>query len=196
MGYTRKTDHADDMVENLLSQDDGRANTEGLVDAIGGEVQELEDAIGDIFDQHFIDAAVGAQLDGLGEIVDEQRSGQTDDDFRVSIKAKAFIIRSQGTPEELISLVRALAGDSVSVAFEELFPATFNIIVGFFQCSAATAKDILDMGPVGVAGSLLCDTSETPFQFSSTANLEPSVTQGFSQDAQTTGGDFSTVFPA
>lgn len=194
MGYTKATTHAADMIAKELLQDKEQPNRVALIESIGAEIQDAEDSLGDVFDQHFLDNAVGAQLDGLGSIVDEARKGRDDSEYRTAIKAKEASLRSNGSPDDLLQVVR-LVEPFTDFELEELFPAHVRINLDFADCEESELATLLQTArPAGVSGALVCDKSATPFQFSSTANLEPSVTQGFSQDAQTTGGDFSAAF--
>lgn len=194
MGYTKKTTHAAEMIGNELLQDKEQPNRVALIESIGAEIQDAENSLGDVFDQHFIDNAVGAQLDGLGEIVDEDRKGKADPEYRTVLKAKDRALRSNGSPEDLIAVVR-LVISAVAFALEEMFPAHVKISMEVNGLDAPEIATLLSLArPAGVSGALIADTTATPFQFSSTAALEPSVTQGFSQNAQTTGGDLSAVF--
>ncbi len=195
MGYTEKTTHAAEMIAKELQQDKEQPNRAAIINAIGAEIQDAENSLGDVFDQHFIDNAVGAQLDGLGEIVDEDRKGKTDAEYRTVLKAKARALRSSGSPEDLIEIVR-LVISPIDFDLEEMFPGHVKITMEENGLDEPEIAILLSSArPAGVSGALIADTTETPFQFSSTAALEPDVDQGFSQVAQTTGGDLSAVFP-
>lgn len=52
--------------------------------------------------------AVGAQLDGLGEIVGQQRQGQSDDVYRLFLAGRIFANSSDATTPTIIQLVQTV----------------------------------------------------------------------------------------
>ena len=61
------------MKKHLLGQFAGKPVFEAFLTAIGGELNELEQMFTDLRDKRWIDTAEGAQLDGIGEIVNQNR---------------------------------------------------------------------------------------------------------------------------
>lgn len=67
------SDHTESMKNHLLGQFAGKPVFEAFLTAIGGELNELEQMFMDLRDKRWIDTAEGAQLDGIGEIVNQNR---------------------------------------------------------------------------------------------------------------------------
>lgn len=122
---TRITTHAADAVSRLVSQYKGSPRVAGLVDALMGEVQLLEDAIYDL------DAArslfghpEGAQLDKLGELIGVERNGLSDATYLSVLRGAISENNSDGTSA---TVVRAAAN--------------------LFQAQAIFRKDVSSIGP-------------------------------------------------
>lgn len=124
MALAHKYDHIAEALENLVTQFKGKANIEATLTAFIQQVQDLEEAFFELLEERFIDVAVGAQLDGFGSIVGEARESRSDEDYRLAIKARIQLNLGNGTPEDLISLVRSVAGN-VRVKIIDFFPAGF-----------------------------------------------------------------------
>lgn len=80
---------------------------ERLVDVFGLEVQALETALLQILTDTILSgtAAIGQQLDGLGEVIGLERQGLTDDIYRARLRAQVRVNQSGGTIEDLIAIV-------------------------------------------------------------------------------------------
>jgi hypothetical protein len=73
-----------------------------------------------------LDTATGVQLDGLGQIVDEDRKGASDDLYRAILRAKVIALRAKGRLEEMVSVISFLAGDTAIIDVSELYPASLR----------------------------------------------------------------------
>jgi len=60
------------------------------------QIQEIEDALDDLENSVYLGSAVGTQLDGIGEIVNEPRLGRTDVDYTAAIRIRILINESSG----------------------------------------------------------------------------------------------------
>jgi hypothetical protein len=110
-----------------------------LVRAFANEVQDIEDADFPMLSLLDIDTMIGAQLDGIGDILTEPRAGQNDANYRVALKAKAARITASGTPEQIIERFITLTGSTPPVDFFEDFPAGY----GIYGDAASYPSDIL-----------------------------------------------------
>ncbi len=119
---------------------DERPNLAVFVRAFAEEVQELEDAIWFVLYGRMLDYAEGAQLDVLGRIVGQLRSGLSDDAYRVHITARIRINRSIGTPADVIDVLRLV--DSVPFHLVEYGTSTFLIFYDAPPTNAATGHEI------------------------------------------------------
>jgi hypothetical protein len=119
-------DHEEIAVGHLIEQYKGETTFEGLVEAPAGQTQAIEDALWQCVEELGADDAVGDQLDGLGDIVGQERLGWDDDTYRVFLKARLAINRSSGTAEELIRIFNVLEPDA-TVVITEYFPAGMTV---------------------------------------------------------------------
>jgi len=167
-----KDTHVEEALGNLLQQFKGLRRLESLITAFAHRVQNLEDTYFDLFLKRSIDEAEGAQLDGLGRILNLERApGLDDDTYRLRLRAKIQLNRSGGTIEDIISLIRLLVGNK-QVKVSESFPAHFDAVVedpidvdGFEVSSLVQSAK-----PVGVRGIFQWHTTGTPFVFEGEPN--------------------------
>lgn len=118
--------HAKEMHDRLIYVFRNKTNITALIDAVGKELQEIEEMIFEFYRQERLDEAVGSWLDIIGEIVNIKRNGRSDDEYRKAIKLKILINICKGTPEEVIEIYRQVTG-STSVNLFEYFPAVVHI---------------------------------------------------------------------
>jgi hypothetical protein len=123
------TEHENEGVARLLEQFKNKPRIESIVRALMGQVQDLEDALMTALLERFLaDTTIGVQLDGIGQIVGQARSGLSDDDYRVYLRARILINLSDGQPEELITILQTmLSGSDVEII--ETFPAELRILL-------------------------------------------------------------------
>jgi hypothetical protein len=121
--FDRIDDHADEVPELLLTQFRGKPRTEALAKALTSTSQALEDATYQVATERALSSAVGAQLDGIGEIVGRGRAGLEDDAYRGVLRAQIRVLISSGTGEELITIAQRLMGDDDVVTWREVYPA-------------------------------------------------------------------------
>lgn len=120
------TDHVGEMLDVRTEQFRDKERFTNVLRTFGVQIQDIENALQQLIADRALDTAVGAQLDGIGEIVGEERAGRLDADYRVAIRTRISLNLSQGTPEDLISLAQAISGGT-NVELTELFPAAFEI---------------------------------------------------------------------
>ena len=78
------------------------------------QIQDAEDAGWQLATERTIDAAVGVQLDGLGDIVGQPRQGLSDDDYRPLIRARIKANNSEGTAPNIIDVAVAALNNPAS----------------------------------------------------------------------------------
>jgi len=193
MAIAYKDNHATEALANLVSQFQGKTYLAGVLTAFVNQIQELENVCFELLSQRWLDNAEGAQLDGFGSIVGEAREGRTDDDYRLAIQARILLNLSSGTPEDIIALARALT-DGSSVLLAQYFPAYFTVEILEPLASAAIAEKIAsfieEASPAGVGSGLIYTLSPVgeDFTFAEADIPTSSTTQGWADDAQTSGG--------
>lgn len=127
---TQKTVHSTEAVGHLLQQFRGKAKLEAFISLLTDQVQELENAYFQISTDTALAVAVGEQLDGWGRILNDPRNGLLDTPYRLHLQAKARVIRSTGTIEDLLVILDLLTGGGNLLTLSEpnaTDPATFTI---------------------------------------------------------------------
>ena len=105
-----------------------------LIAALAGPtstMQAQEDLIYSLWQQRAsLDAAEGAQLDQWGKLFGLLRQGWTDDSYRARIRVWLQVLRSKGTPNELIRITADVTGTTIpgpGVTLWETPPASWSI---------------------------------------------------------------------
>lgn len=137
------TDHVERGLGYLIEQFRGKPRLEAWVRSHLREVQALSDAAWNVLIARLIDDAVGVHLDVLGDIVGEKRNVRDDETYRLFIRARVRINRSQGRPLDLLEVLAIIAGTTPRW-FLEHFPA--SLLVEF--------QEITEHNPVLLFGML------------------------------------------
>lgn len=163
---TQITDHEDQAEARLPEQFVGKDLMIALVRAHAKEVQEIEDAVFPMLDLLDIATQIGAQLDGIGDILTEPRAGQNDADYRVALLAKGARLTASGTPEQVIERLIQLAS-ATDVLYEGVYPGkirltptTGELPVNLFSAlegSAPTGVKVIVAEPLELTGSTYDD---------------------------------------
>lgn len=138
-------------------------DTEQLVAIFAAEIQALETAIEEILNEAHTDPAdtniIGEQLDGIGEILDLLRQGLSDAIYRARLSTRILVIRSSGTPEDVIGVARAftaVGGCVFTYNEDDHHPAGFEIEftdpLPELGCGSQFALAIRAARPAGVNG--------------------------------------------
>lgn len=102
-------------------------NFQKLLKAIIISLQEIDDQNQLLIAGRFLETAQGVNLDGIGEILGLARGpGQDDASYREDLKFQIFINRSNGTPEDVIEILKYLT-DAQKIWYYDMFPAGFQL---------------------------------------------------------------------
>lgn len=128
--------HGDSMKEHLIAQFNRKPVLYAILDALGAELDEIEEAATRVKNCRYLDTSVGAQLDGIGRIVDEARrmsDGSDLDDtlYRKILKAKILKDTSPGTPEDTITAFKTIFPDD-KITLSEIGNAKMSVAIGRF----------------------------------------------------------------
>lgn len=169
-----------------------------LVEIYTAQMTELQTVFLSLLNLAQVTVAEGVQLDGIGDIVGEARTGRTDANYRIAILARIRLNLSNGTLEDVIALIRAIAGQ-VGVQVKDFPPASFVArIVDVLNPDinpALLASFVASGRPTGVNGQVIyqLDEDAAMFTFASGDSEEASTDQGWADDGQTIGGEFADV---
>lgn len=171
MSYSKKSNHIEEGLAKLISQFNKKPKIRALATSYIRQFQELEDAFSDLLTETTIDNSEGIHLDNIGAIVGEPRIGRSDEQYRVALRARILLNKSNGTIEDVIALAIASTGLALTIEITEYFPASFNArIVETIDPSVVDTDAmvaIISSGkPGGVGGHLeFFEGTGIPFQF-------------------------------
>lgn len=182
MPLEHSTDHAARAPARALQQYKD-ATAPGVVDVVGdlaSETQALEDALFQIVDETSLANAVGVNLDRLGAIVDEPRSGESDSPYWIRIAAKILVNRSTGSIDDLVRIFGSLAPGAV-VQVIESFPAKISVKVNgvVVPDPVAFARILRQAKKAGVGTRLEYSTAAAGSGFSFGSVSAPGPGKGF-----------------
>lgn len=190
------TDYEARLVALLPGQFRG-ANWLSLVTALAGgssTLQDQEDVTYSLWRQRSgLALAVGVQLDQWGELLGIPRQGWTDDSYRARILVWCQVLRSRGTPNELLRITSDASGENLDdVDYWETPPASWSIQYpgGLYASDPELAVDLAKYlalaDPAGVGPDQVISLSATPFLFGSVG------ANGFSEEGGATRGLLSS----
>ena len=161
MAVVQPSDIATNGEDRLLPQFNKSEKIKGLLKSLLSAAQPTEDTLFQVMQSTGIDTAAGVQMDIIGKLLNVPRGTNTDTEYRVALYAKVAINAANGTPENIIDLVRFATG-SQSVKLTEYFPAEVHIQV---KGGAPVREGFLDLvSPIGV-GSYLSTIPEGVIQW-------------------------------
>ena len=190
-------DHVAEGLALLITQYKGKTNMEGFLAPYLTQVQELEDMFFDLLGILIdMDSQVGEQLNILGRIVGQDREGRTDAVYLQWIRARILVNRSSGLPDEILRIL-ALVVPGLERVYKKYPPASFvaevlGIFTGDPEAVAAIIKEARAAG-VGAQFVYSLQAKEDTFAWATADVEEASTTQGWGDNAQTTGGRFAGI---
>ena len=186
---TTNTTHTATALAQLIEQFQDSADLKSLLTAFVDRVQDLEDALYPMLEIRNIDTMTGDRLDGLGQIVNVDRGGRTDDEYRLRIRAELAILKSTGIARDLISTLQLLVAQTVAdIQVDEYYPKTIFLRPRNFSVGTSDMETVADLlrraAPAGTNLQVIYSTVESDdadvFRFSSTTGVsEAGKTYGF-----------------
>lgn len=114
--------HCLNAFRHLLAQYQDSPKLKAVLCLMIDQLQDLELTGAQFLAFRSLDTAIGKQLDGLGQNLLVPRDGASEGFYRTLLKAKALVVSSTGTPEDLISILQEMIG-ATSLRIYESFPA-------------------------------------------------------------------------
>lgn len=141
-------DYEDAATGRLLEQFKGSPNLNEIVAIFARRMDHAAYIFRAIEAAFILDSAEGSQLDVLGRILDHARGTDTDDRYRLKLKAKAFLIIPGGRNRlprmfEIISTL--IGGTERIVGYSENYPCGYQIIL--LDLTATEEQDLQDFLP-------------------------------------------------
>ena len=129
MTLVKSTTITADFRDKIIAQFKNKPNIAAILGALLDQVQDLEDAFFQVLIDTRLGQSVGEQLDGLGQIVGEERQGRSDIDYALAISVRILLNISSATLEEILAIVVSMVGPTFVVTTSESFPAEFDITI-------------------------------------------------------------------
>jgi hypothetical protein len=124
----QNTQHGAEAISHLIEFFRNGPRNQALLAAVGVQLQEVEDALWQLYTERNIETAIGAQLDILGRIVGELRGDRADEDYRAAIRVRILVNSSDGKAEQLIAIVLGMLPDA-DITLTESYPAAIRVEV-------------------------------------------------------------------
>lgn len=164
---TQITDHALRALARLLHQfSEDTTGAHAILNALNVQTQALETSGYALLTERYIDTADGAQIDQIGKWLVEYREGEDDDDYRERLKAKIRILRSSGSPTDLILIFKLILPDN-NIYFTQIGGAGFILSIGTIDVArTATYQKFIRLAKsAGINGQLLVDNGDLTLAF-------------------------------
>jgi hypothetical protein len=163
-------DHSDEATALLLEQFHDLPLIDGMVRSYINRIQELEDQIWQILLATDLDVAVGAQLDGLGDIVGEPRRARSNDAYRAAIRVRIMINRCDGKHATMLRILTTYLGIASGAGTVELRePAAAALALNVYTVPESFADLSVIANTIKPAGVNLDARAETslsrPYRF-------------------------------
>jgi hypothetical protein len=170
-----------------------KPNIEGLAQAFSLDLQEFETSLEALINDVGLETASGVQLDGIGEILDVQRAGRTDDIYRTRLFAAVLQYTSSGRWEQVIQGFKLLT-QADAVQGGEVYPGSVTLAaVGADPITIDTTELLLAMQntrAVGVRLEAVLVSADPPLVFE--GDPYPGGA-GFDDGSGSVGGHFSSI---
>lgn len=127
--------------------------------------QDVEEQLFVLLTARSLDAAHGAQLDGIGAVLGLLRGSLDDEAYRAMLRVQTGIHSASGAPEEIITVTKALSGVT-KVQLNDLQPATIELYLhGSPAPPASLAVQLRALAGAGIALYPMSSASTNPFVF-------------------------------
>lgn len=148
------TDHVTAALSRLPLQFEDKPNLIGVLTCFLQPIQELENALVDVYIQRSVLNATGVTLRMLGKLVGQAYvAGLSDDDYRRFVMARIAKNKSTGTGPDVLRIARLLVDPGMSLQFQNKGAAAFVLNIGSQPVSAALASIIASfVAPSASAG--------------------------------------------
>lgn len=182
------TTHIEDAKSRIITQYKGDRGLERMISSSASQIQDLENSVQELYSRLNIDSMSGTQLDLIGTIIGQPRSGQEDIVYRVFLKAKIGVNVSSGTIEDILSVWQILLPNA-DIELIENFPAEVMITTDAIlsDAEAEFIKDFDEILSAGVGfGGVVNYDPENAFAFAD--DIDDPNTGGFGDYNDSTAG--------
>jgi hypothetical protein len=156
----------------------------GLIASLVSPLHTIANGIDHFREGLHIHEISGQWLDILGGIVGQPRSGISYEEYRKWLKIRIKLNRCNGTPEEIITIIRLLCGPAYPLKITEykINDIVFNFFAPLNTSPAAVFSLIKKASPPGLKHHFVDATQEKPFQLDETPFLKSQFADFFQED--------------
>lgn len=175
------TNHVDQGLAALIEQYRDSTNLKALLSSFVARAQGFEDVSYDVLVKRGLEAAEGQQLDDIGLVVNQPRAAEDDDLYRVRLRARIKTNISEGTVENLITILKLITNTSVQVIDNGFASASISITSTTLTNEVAriSGQFSADAKPVGIELTFTWRQQDRPmFRMAVATALSSSISPG------------------
>lgn len=190
------TDHYERAYAHLIEQHKDKPRFAALLASYVRQIQDLEDVAWDVQTARFLDNADLVRLKVLGRIVGQVYRGEAVETYRLFVRARIRINRSNGHSDDILAVAQLIL-TGVTLVYNEYYPASI-VVTANSNIGAIDVRYIVELlretKASGVGFAFIFQTFDDAFTFSSSTTQTLYATHGFSNTvAPTTGGQLVNV---
>jgi molybdopterin-binding protein len=161
MSVTQITDHGARAIARLAMQYIDKSLMQGVCSAIGVQTQDIESGLFGIYTAQDIDLATGVSLEVIGYLLEENKNGLSDTEFRAVLQAKIEALVGNATRDDMIAIVDAIVTTTLTNIQVTTGTGDFEIIANSAAGSIITdviarrAARILNIGKAAGVRAIL-----------------------------------------
>jgi len=197
-----KTDHTQEGLARLIHQYADKPRIKLLLQIYLDQIQTCENAIFSLIDNANLDNATGWLLAALGKILVQPNPGLSDANYRTLLRARVKVLRSDGKPEELLTILRLILNDVPEDADIEINEfTTIGLLIKIRSSLGSLDSDLVasllrdaHAGGVPLQVIFSSEATSTRFSFAPGATSVTGSATGFASAVTPgTGGVLSSV---
>lgn len=185
-----KIEHKKELNNKLLFQFQDKEIINIVNDAIGIQLNDIEDTLEDMTTKRGLNSAIGKQLNVIGINKNIPRNIDNDEIYRQEIKNKIAVDSSKGFCNDLIFSAKVILNGG-NFLYKESYPARCEIYVISNKCNIIQFNYIKNTVSLGVGFGLRYSTSQKPFGYNS--NLYSGFKSVFDNNSKKGGGYASII---
>lgn len=193
MTLEREDDHVEQAKQNTISQYHELPRIQATLRSYAEQVQLTENMQWDVLLSYLLDSVTGDRLDTIGKVVGQERKGVGDAQYRIYIKARIRVNRSNGLPRDIVGLM-VLLFEGTEHSYNPRWPAAFFIEVLGLDIATVDPEIVAELsgeaalGGVGVSVHYSEHEEDGVFTYASGDVEEIDPLRGYSDETGTTGG--------
>jgi hypothetical protein len=192
--FTPIPNHVQQALARLIYEYQDSPLFQGLLTAMLGPIQDIENALTSMNTERYLPNAVGVQLDNIGEIIGLPRpAGASDAQYIQLIYAQIKENTSDGQAEQIIQVFLLLTG-VMFVLYYQGSNAEFLVESVWVPANQSAVDSMIEMLENTAAGGVRCDgivVNDPVIPFAYDGSI---FGAGYDDGSQTVGGKYAELF--